>query len=156
MVVSGRGIFLRGLDRVIAPPASQEPNAGSEGIKTSWHGSSCSFGDNVAQYTEGLAVGVAFGASRRGYRGCRGLLARAAVALAIGIGIQNFPEEPPSLCLEARGRSPRQEFFYGQLSAVVEPIAGGGRGPCCKACPAPVPYALAFAAGAMIFVALRS
>ncbi|KAH0546076.1 hypothetical protein KQX54_006326 [Cotesia glomerata] len=73
--------------------------------------------------------------------------------LAIGIGIQNFPEGlAVSLPLQAAGFSTLKSFWYGQLSGMVEPIAGV-LGAACVSLASPVlPYALAFAAGAMIYV----
>lgn len=97
---------------------------------------------------EGLAVGVAFGAA-----GAAGASVAGAAALAIGIGIQNFPEGiAVSVPLRRVGLSPWASFMWGQLSAVVEIIAGV-LGAALAAQIAPVlPYALSFAAGAMVFV----
>ena len=76
-----------------------------------------------------------------------------AVALAIGIGLQNFPEGTAvSLPLRREGLSRFKSFFYGQLSAVVEPIASVLGAVLVLSAAAILPYALAFAAGAMIFV----
>jgi ZIP family zinc transporter len=102
---------------------------------------------------EGLAVGVAFGALATGLpSGTFG----AAVALAVGIGIQNLPEGMAvSVPLRREGMSRRKSFWYGQLSGIVEPIAGvAGAGVVVVAQPL-LPYALAFAAGAMIFVVIE-
>jgi ZIP family zinc transporter len=102
---------------------------------------------------EGLAVGVAFG----------GVLAdtgdattAAAITLAIGIGIQNFPEGVAvAMPLRADGMHPLKSFWYGQLSALVEPIAAVA-GAALVGIAAPVlPYALAFAAGAMVYVVVE-
>jgi ZIP family zinc transporter len=102
---------------------------------------------------EGLAVGVAFGALAVGLPSAT---LGAAIALAIGIGIQNFPEGMAvSLPLRREGLSRGKSFFYGQLSAIVEPIAGViGAAAVIIAQPI-LPYALAFAAGAMIFVVIE-
>ena len=102
---------------------------------------------------EGLAVGVAFGALAAGYP--TEALA-AAVALAIGIGIQNFPEGMAiSMPLRREGFSTWKSFGYGQLSGLVEPIAAViGAAAVIIARPI-LPYALAFAAGAMIFVVIE-
>jgi len=99
---------------------------------------------------EGLAVGVAFGAAAAGLPAAT---VTAAVALAIGIGIQNFPEGlAVSMPLRREGMSRLKSFWYGQLSAIVEPIAGVlGAAAVLLARPL-LPYAMAFAAGAMIFV----
>lgn len=102
---------------------------------------------------EGLAVGVAFGAAGLGLPEAS---LSAAVALAVGIGLQNFPEGiAVAMPLRALGVSPGKSFWYGQLSAVVEPIAGVlGAAAVVVARPL-LPYALAFAAGAMIFVVIE-
>ena len=80
----------------------------------------------------------------------------AAIALAIGIGIQNLPEGlAVSIPLRREGMSRGKSFWYGQLSAIVEPIAGViGAAAVIVAQPI-LPYALAFAAGAMIFVVIE-
>ena len=102
---------------------------------------------------EGLAVGVAFGGLAAGFPS---VSLGAAVALAIGIGIQNFPEGlAVSMPLRREGLSRRKSFWYGQLSGVVEPVAGViGAATIIVAQPI-LPYALAFAAGAMIFVVIE-
>jgi ZIP family zinc transporter len=102
---------------------------------------------------EGLAIGVAFGAVAAGIPSAT---LAGAVALAIGIGIQNFPEGLAiSLPLRGEGMSRLKGFWYGQLSAVVEPIAAvAGAGMVILLRPI-LPYALAFAAGAMIFVVIE-
>ena len=102
---------------------------------------------------EGLAVGVAFGALAAGLSSAT---FGAAIALAIGIGIQNLPEGlVVSIPLRREGMSRRKSFWYGQLSAIVEPIAGViGAATIIIAQPI-LPYALSFAAGAMIFVVIE-
>jgi ZIP family zinc transporter len=102
---------------------------------------------------EGLAVGVAFGAV--GLGGGEATLG-AAVALAIGIGLQNFPEGTAvSVPLRREGLSRAKSFFYGQISGLVEPVAGVlGALAVLKAQPL-LPWALAFAAGAMIYVVVE-
>ncbi|MBT7298112.1 MAG: ZIP family metal transporter, partial [Victivallales bacterium] len=80
----------------------------------------------------------------------------AAVALAIGIGIQNFPEGAAvSVPLRREGFSRLRAFWYGQLSGMVEPIAGVIGAAAVVLCRPILPYALAFAAGAMIFVVIE-
>jgi len=102
---------------------------------------------------EGLAVGVAFGAVA--YNLPSATLA-GAIALAIGIGIQNFPEGAAvSIPLRREGMSRRKCFWYGQLSAVVEPIAGVIGAAAVLLMRPILPYALSFAAGAMIFVVVE-
>lgn len=98
---------------------------------------------------EGMAVGVAFGALAAGH----GVGAVAAVMLAVGIGIQNFPE---GMCvafpLRANGLSRTKSFFYGQLSGAVEIVAGVVGALCVTAVGGILPWALAFSAGAMLAV----
>jgi ZIP family zinc transporter len=78
------------------------------------------------------------------------------VALAIGIGLQNVPEGlAVALPLRAAGVAPRRSFFYGQLSALVEPLAAAAGAAAVLAISALLPYALAFAAGAMIYVVVE-
>lgn len=102
---------------------------------------------------EGLAVGVAFGAVAAGLPTAS---LGTAAALALGIGIQNFPEGlAVSLPLRREGVSRRKRFWYGQLSAVVEPIAGVTGAAAVLVSQPILPYALAFAAGAMIFVVIE-
>ena len=102
---------------------------------------------------EGLAVGVAFGALAAG-SGREGLMG--AVSLALGIGLQNFPEGAAvSLPLRAAGCSRRKSFWIGQASGLVEPAAGVLGAWLVVYVRALLPYALAFAAGAMILVAVH-
>jgi ZIP family zinc transporter len=102
---------------------------------------------------EGLAVGVAFGGVASGLPSAE---LNAAIALAIGIAIQNFPEGVAvAMPLRSEGVSPGKSFFYGQLSALVEPVAAViGAAAVIYASPI-LPYALAFAAGAMIYVVVE-
>jgi len=102
---------------------------------------------------EGLAVGVAFGAVAAGLPSAT---MAGAIALAIGIGLQNFPEGAAvSVPLRREGLSRRKSFWYGQLSGMVEPVAGViGAAAVYFARPI-LPYALAFAAGAMIYVVIE-
>ena len=149
------GIFLRLLDRLLPHLHPGMKMSEAEGIHTSWRRS----GLLVAAITlhnipEGLAVGVAFGAVGLGItEGVPEATLGAAVALAIGIGLQNFPEGTAvAMPLRREGMSRGKSFFYGQLSAVVEPVAAVvGAAAVILATPI-LPYALAFAAGAMIFV----
>lgn len=103
---------------------------------------------------EGLAVGVAFGALRNGTYSTESLMG--AVTVAIGIGLQNFPEGAAvSLPLRREGFSQKKSFLYGQASGMVEPIAGLIGALLVVYVEAILPYALAFAAGAMILVAVH-
>jgi ZIP family zinc transporter len=148
------GIFLRGIDKVLPHLHLGFPTEEAEGIKTGWRRSTLLImAITLHNIPEGLAVGVAFGALAAGLPSAT---MGAAVALAIGIGIQNLPEGLAiSLPLRREGMSRRKSFWYGQLSGVVEPIAGViGAAAVIIAQPI-LPYALAFAAGAMIFVVIE-
>lgn len=102
---------------------------------------------------EGLAVGVLFGAAAEGMAGAS---VAAAVALAIGIGIQNFPEGiAVSMPLRRQGVTRLRSFWYGQLSAIVEPVAGVVGALAVIYMQPILPFALAFAAGAMIYVVVE-
>ncbi|MDL2224846.1 ZIP family metal transporter [Eubacteriales bacterium OttesenSCG-928-M02] len=102
---------------------------------------------------EGLAVGVAFGALANGYT-AEGLMG--AISIAVGIGLQNFPEGAAvSLPLRREGYSRTKSFLLGQASAIVEPIAGVIGAILVTQIEAILPFALAFAAGAMILVAVH-
>ncbi|MDD3924251.1 MAG: ZIP family metal transporter [Erysipelotrichaceae bacterium] len=102
---------------------------------------------------EGLAVGVAFGAVTSGI-GAEGILP--AIAVALGIGIQNFPEGAAvSVPLRREGLSRFKSFLYGQASGIVEPIAGVLGALLVMSVRPILPYALAFAAGAMIYVVVE-
>jgi ZIP family zinc transporter len=150
----GGGIFLWSIDKILPHLHLGFPTSEAEGIKTSWRRSTLLIlAITLHNIPEGLAVGVAFGALAVGMPYAS---FGAAVALAIGIGIQNFPEGMAvSIPLRREGLSRRRSFMYGQLSGVVEPIAGViGAAAVIIAQPI-LPYALAFAAGAMIFVVVE-
>ena len=99
---------------------------------------------------EGLAVGIAFGSI---YYGLAGATTLSALMLAIGIGLQNFPEgSAVSIPLRRDGMSRRKAFFYGQLSAIVEPIFGVLGAILVLKARILLPFFLSFAAGAMIYV----
>lgn len=147
-------IFLRGLDLLIPHLHLYKDVSEAEGIQTSWHRSILLvLAITLHNIPEGLAVGVAFGAAAAGLPAAT---VAGAVALAIGIGIQNFPEGMAvSMPLRREGMGRFRSFWYGQLSGVVEPIAGVlGAALVLMAQPI-LPYALAFAAGAMIFVVVE-
>ena len=126
----------------------------AEGIKTTWQRSVLLvLAITLHNIPEGLAVGVAFGALANNPEA--GALA-GAVALAIGIGLQNFPEGAAvSIPLRREGFSRLKAFNYGQLSGVVEPIAGVIGAYLVLSIEPLLPYALSFAAGAMIFVVVE-
>lgn len=103
---------------------------------------------------EGLAVGVAFGALSGGEHTAEELMC--AVSIAVGIGLQNFPEGAAvSLPLRREGYSRKKSFLLGQASAIVEPIAGVVGALLVMYVEAVLPFALSFAAGAMILVAVH-
>ncbi|WP_082232844.1 ZIP family metal transporter [Halobacillus massiliensis] len=102
---------------------------------------------------EGLAVGVAFGALAADFSTAS---LTGAMALALGIGIQNLPEGTAvSMPLRRDGMSKRKSFFYGQASGIVEPIAAVAGALAVIFIEPLLPYALSFAAGAMIFVVAK-
>jgi ZIP family zinc transporter len=145
-------VFLRVTDRIL-PHFHAEPQQ-REGVKTTWQRSTLLIlAITLHNIPEGMAVGVAFGAAAHLAGAEKLAQIGAAIALAVGIGLQNFPEGTAvSLPLRREGMSRLKAFWYGQLSAIVEPIAGViGAGLVLVAAPI-LPYALAFAAGAMIFV----
>jgi ZIP family zinc transporter len=146
--------FLRLIDRVL--PHLHPDLAVAEGPKTGMRRTTLLvFAITLHNIPEGLAVGVAFGAAAHLAAGSAEHLAQvgSAVALAIGIGLQNFPEGTAvSLPLRREGLSRTRALWWGQLSAIVEPVAGVA-GATAVLLMAPIlPYALAFAAGAMIYV----
>lgn len=101
---------------------------------------------------EGLAVGVAFGAINQSQNTAEALMG--AVSIALGIGIQNFPEGAAvSVPLRREGFSRKKSFLIGQATALVEPVAGIAGAALVMHMQTILPYALAFAGGAMILVA---
>ena len=151
--LAGAG-FLRGIDKLLPHLHLGFPTEEAEGVKTGWRRSTLLvLAITLHNIPEGLAVGVAFGALASGLPSAT---LAAAIALAIGIGIQNVPEGlAVSVSLRREGLSRRKSFWYGQLSGLVEPVAGViGAAAVIVAQPL-LPYALAFAAGAMIFVVVE-
>ncbi len=146
------GAFLWAVDKLL--PHLHMFNKKAEGPKTSWTRSILLvLAITLHNIPEGLAVGVAFGAAASGYAGSTVL---AAIAVAIGIGIQNFPEGAAvSVPLRREGLSRWKAFMYGQASGVVEPIAGVLGAMLVITMKPILPYALAFAAGAMIYVVVE-
>jgi len=148
------GFFLLGIDKILPHLHIGFRTEEAEGIKTSWHRSTLLvLAITLHNIPEGLAVGVAFGALAAGLPTAT---LGAAIALAIGIGIQNFPEGlAVSMPLRREGLSRGKSFWYGQLSAIVEPIAGVIGAVAVTVAQPILPYALSFAAGAMIFVVIE-
>lgn len=148
------GVFLRLVDLLLPHLHLGYPIEEAEGVHTTWRRSVLLvLAITIHNIPEGLAVGVAFGALKYGLTEAS---FAAACALAIGIGIQNFPEGiAVSVPLRREGMSRLKSFWYGQLSGLVEPIAGVlGAWAVIMMTPL-LPYALAFAAGAMIFVVVE-
>jgi len=151
----GGGGFLLLVDKLLPHLHMGLDTSQSEGIKTKWQRSVLLvLAITLHNIPEGLAVGVAFGAAANGDIGTASLAG--AVALAIGIGLQNFPEGAAvSIPLRREGFSRMKAFVYGQASGLVEPIAAViGAFAVIRMRPI-LPYALAFAAGAMIYVVIE-
>lgn len=145
-------IFLFGLDKLLPHLHINFSKHEKEGIQTDWHSTTLLvLAITLHNIPEGLAVGVIFGAAGGDIE-----LISAAVVIAIGIGIQNFPEGiAVAMPLRRQGVSRRKSFWYGQLSAIVEPIAGVCGAWAVTSFEPILPYALAFAAGAMIYVVVE-
>jgi ZIP family zinc transporter len=146
--------LLWALDRLVPHLHVGFPEEKTEGIKSSFHRTTLLvMAITLHNIPEGLAIGVAFGAVAAGIPSAS---LTAATALAIGIGIQNFPEGLAiSMPLRREGMSQARGFWYGQISAIVEPVAAViGAAVVVFARPI-LPFALAFAAGAMIFVVVE-
>lgn len=146
------GAFLWIVDKVI--PHLHVGFDQPEGVKSSFHRSILLvLAITLHNIPEGLAVGVAFGAVAANLPAAS---LTGAIALAIGIGLQNFPEGAAvSMPLRREGFSRRKSFLYGQASGMVEPIAGVVGAFSVMHMQAILPYALAFAAGAMIYVVVE-
>jgi len=148
------GAFLRVVDKVLPHLHVGYPAVEAEGIKTAWQRSTLLvLAITLHNIPEGLAIGVAFGGVASGFPTAT---LGGAVALAIGIGLQNFPEGlAVAAPLRREGMSPLRSFWWGQLSGAVEPVAAViGAGLVLAAQPI-LPYALGFAAGAMIYVVIE-
>lgn len=148
------GVFLRLIDKVLPHLHIGFPMQEAEGVKTSWRRSTLLvLAITLHNIPEGLAVGVAFGALAAGLPGTS---LGTAIALAIGIGIQNFPEGlAVSMPLRGEGMSRLKSLYFGQLSAIVEPVAAVIGAAIVIIAQPILPYALSFAAGAMIFVVIE-
>lgn len=148
------GAFLWSVDKVLPHLHLNQPVEEAEGIKTSWQRSILLvLAITLHNIPEGLAVGVAFGAVAADLPSAS---LAGAIALAIGIGIQNFPEGAAvSIPLRREGFSRFKSFMYGQASGIVEPIAGVIGAFAVMSMQSILPYALSFAAGAMIYVVIE-
>jgi ZIP family zinc transporter len=148
------GAVLRGVDMILPHLHPGLAVNEAEGIHTHWRQTTLLvLAITLHNIPEGLAVGVAFGAAAAGFP--EATLA-GAMTLALGIGIQNFPEGlAVAAPLRRAGYSRRKSFWVGQASGLVEPIAGVLGAAAVLLFQAMLPYALAFAAGAMIFVVVE-
>jgi zinc transporter, ZIP family len=149
------GAFLWVMNRLLPHLHPGDPPERAEGPHTAWRRSVLLvLAITLHNIPEGLAVGVAFGAAAAGVDPV--LTTGGAVALAVGIGLQNVPEGlAVALPLRATGVSAPRSFFYGQLSALVEPLAAVVGAAAVLWVSPLLPYALAFAAGAMIYVVVE-
>jgi len=148
------GAFLYLIDKILPHLHMGLATSESEGLKTSWQRSVLLvLAITLHNIPEGLAVGVGFGAVAIGLPAAS---ISSAVALAMGIGLQNFPEGMAvSVPLRGEGLSRWKAFMFGQASAIVEPIAAVIGAAAVVSMRGMLPYALAFAAGAMIYVVVE-
>ena len=148
------GAFLWVVDKILPHLHLGLPTSEAEGIKTSWQRSLLLvLAITLHNIPEGLAVGVAFGSASVGLPSAS---LTGAIALALGIGLQNFPEGAAvSIPLRREGMALGKSFWYGQLSGLVEPVAGVIGAAAVLSMQSILPYALAFAAGAMIYVVIE-
>jgi ZIP family zinc transporter len=147
-------LFIYALDRFIPHLHINFDPSNTEGPKVEWRRTTLLIlAITLHNIPEGLAVGVLFGGVAAGIPEAT---IGGAVALAIGIGLQNFPEGiAVAMPLRRQGVSRFRSFWYGQLSAIVEPIAGVIGAAAVLWMQPVLPYALAFAAGAMIYVVIE-
>ncbi|PPK86574.1 ZIP family zinc transporter [Neolewinella xylanilytica] len=147
-------LFIFALDKILPHLHINFDKSEAEGLQSTWRRTTLLvLAITLHNIPEGLAVGVLFGGVAAGMPGAS---IGAAVALAVGIGIQNFPEGlAVSMPLRRQGVSPFKSWWYGQLSAAVEPVAAVAGAVAVTFFTPLLPYALAFAAGAMIFVVIE-
>ncbi len=148
------GFSLALIDRLLPHLHPGMPRHTAEGIPTAWRRATLLvLAITLHNIPEGLAMGVAFGAAAQGVSTAT---TAAAVALAVGIGLQNFPEGVAvAMPLRGGGASRLRSFWYGQLSAAVEPAAAVLGAALVSVFRPLLPYALSFAAGAMLFVVIE-
>lgn len=147
-------LFLYGMDKIFPHLHINFEDTEIEGVQTDFKKTTLLvLAITLHNIPEGLAIGILFGGAALGLEGAS---TGAAVSLAIGIGLQNLPEGiAVAMPLRRMGLSRRKSFFYGQLSAIVEPIAGVIGALAVVFIEPALPYALAFAAGAMIYVVVE-
>ena len=148
------GAFLFLIDKIVPHLHIGENRARAEGLKTGWRKTFLLFlAITLHNFPEGLAIGVAFGAASLALPGTS---LSGALALTIGIGIQNFPEGfAVSMPFRREGVSRLKSFIYGQSSALVEPVAAVLGAASIYFMRPLLPFALSFAAGAMIYVTIE-
>ncbi|HEX6981728.1 MAG TPA: ZIP family metal transporter [Balneolaceae bacterium] len=153
----GGGIFLRLCDAYLPHLHIGLPVEEAEGVPTKWKRATLLvLAITLHNIPEGLAVGVLFGAAASGMDPSGAATIAGAVGLALGIGIQNFPEGMAvSMPLRREGVSRGKSFWYGQLSGIVEPVSAVIGAAAVIMIQPILPYALAFAAGAMIYVVVE-
>lgn len=146
--------FIFALDKVLPHLHINFKESEAEGVNTDWKRTTLlTLAITLHNIPEGLAVGVLFGGVAAGFEGAS---IAGAVALALGIGLQNFPEGfAVAMPLRRHGLSRSRSFLYGQASAIVEPIAAVLGAWAVLTFEPILPYALSFAAGAMIFVVVE-
>ena len=146
--------LLRLIDKILPHLHIGFPIDEAEGMKTSWRKTTLLIlAITIHNIPEGMAVGVAFGAAGSGIESAT---FAGALALAMGIGIQNFPEGfAVSMPLRREGLTRFKSFFYGQLSGLVEPLSAVLGAAAVMIARPLLPYALSFAAGAMMFVVVE-
>ncbi len=147
-------VVIRIIDRILPHVHIGFKKTDAEGIRTPWHKSVLMIlAITMHNIPEGLAVGVAFGAVAAGVPAAT---LAGAIALAVGIAIQNFPEGVAvAMPVRRAGKSRLKSFWYGQLSGIVEPFSAVIGALLVLIFRPILPYALAFAAGAMIFVVVE-
>lgn len=148
------GLFMRLADKLLPHLHPGLDMKHKEGVKTSLRRSTLLvLAVTLHNIPEGLAVGTAFGAAAAGLPSAT---VSGAFALAVGITLQNIPEGAAvALPLRREGLSKRKSFFLGQLSGIVEPIAGVAGAVFVLSMQTLLPFALAFSAGAMIFLTVE-
>lgn len=151
------GLFLRICDAYLPHLHIGHPRTEAEGMETKWRRVTLLIlAITLHNIPEGLAIGVLFGAAAIGIDPSGTATVMGAVVLALGIGIQNFPEGlAVSMPLRREGVGMGKSFNYGQLSGVVEPISAIIGAAAVIFVQPVLPYALAFAAGAMIYVVVE-